>query len=304
MRIDHLREFVELTYCCNFSKAAKNLHITQSSLSKHVLALESDLGVQLLEREQAQVFPTKAGRIFFEEAITIIEAFDRMHKRIAELKETPAIILGGLYGNPLISKLTRNTVAKINLQGKTPIISHCSKQNESFCDLALNGAADVVFTMMRDEVEVDEPLESMLLFKDPLVAVVDKKHPLAEKASLDIHDLEDMSLLRPEGSHSITGSKIAAALLADRGVNVNPIPVLLPNISDLALVDVETHVLLIEQSFAALPTAFEGRRIIPFEDPEICFPFCAVFRKDSANPVLPLFTETLAQAVSEMQQLS
>ncbi|MDR1713676.1 MAG: LysR family transcriptional regulator, partial [Coriobacteriales bacterium] len=44
MQIETFREFIELAQCLNFTEAAKRLNMTQPGLSKHILALEKDLG--------------------------------------------------------------------------------------------------------------------------------------------------------------------------------------------------------------------------------------------------------------------
>ena len=52
----------------NFSRAAESLHIGQSTLSKQIYELESQLGFKLFERNHQTVDLTDAGRAFVEEA--------------------------------------------------------------------------------------------------------------------------------------------------------------------------------------------------------------------------------------------
>ena len=49
MEIAVLREFVSLAENLNFSTTAKRLFITQSTLSRHIAALEHELGCRLFE---------------------------------------------------------------------------------------------------------------------------------------------------------------------------------------------------------------------------------------------------------------
>ena len=44
MELNYLREFKELAQTQNYAKAASHLYITQSTLSKHINALERELG--------------------------------------------------------------------------------------------------------------------------------------------------------------------------------------------------------------------------------------------------------------------
>jgi DNA-binding transcriptional LysR family regulator len=52
----------------NFSRAAERLHIEQSTLSRLIAKLESDIGLQLFVRNHQNVEITEAGRRFVEEA--------------------------------------------------------------------------------------------------------------------------------------------------------------------------------------------------------------------------------------------
>ncbi len=63
MRMDfrQLRYFVSIVDCGSLSKAAAKLRIAQPSLSQHVLNLEAELDVQLLNRTSRGVTATPAG---------------------------------------------------------------------------------------------------------------------------------------------------------------------------------------------------------------------------------------------------
>lgn len=56
-----LDAFYTVSQVLNFSKAAQNLHITQSALSQRVLNLESELGTTLFIREPSGLILTEAG---------------------------------------------------------------------------------------------------------------------------------------------------------------------------------------------------------------------------------------------------
>ena len=61
MELEYLYEFTVIARLESFSRAAEELCISQSSLSKHVLSLERELGVSLLQRNSRQVTLTPAG---------------------------------------------------------------------------------------------------------------------------------------------------------------------------------------------------------------------------------------------------
>ena len=61
MELRHLQAFVKLTQTLNFSAAANELCITQSTLSATIKQLEDDLGVELFSRNSHGVLITEAG---------------------------------------------------------------------------------------------------------------------------------------------------------------------------------------------------------------------------------------------------
>ena len=65
MTITQLRCFVEVAKELNYAKAAANLYISQPAVSRHVIALENDLGVTLFSRSRHNVALTSAGMRFF-----------------------------------------------------------------------------------------------------------------------------------------------------------------------------------------------------------------------------------------------
>ena len=62
MELRQLKYFVQLSKTLNFSTAAKELFITQSTLSHQILQLENELGQPLFHRNSHEVMLTEAGQ--------------------------------------------------------------------------------------------------------------------------------------------------------------------------------------------------------------------------------------------------
>ena len=63
MNIFNLASFIEIINENSISKAASNLHMTQSALSQQLKSIENDLNCQLVERSNRGVTPTEEGNI-------------------------------------------------------------------------------------------------------------------------------------------------------------------------------------------------------------------------------------------------
>ena len=62
----------------SFSRAAAQLNVKQSTLSRKVLQLEDRLGVKLFERTTKGAEPTENGRVFIEQARRIVTDVDNL----------------------------------------------------------------------------------------------------------------------------------------------------------------------------------------------------------------------------------
>ena len=63
MDINYFKEFVVLAQTGNFMEAADILYSSQSTLSKHIKSMESELGVPLFDRTTRKVKISKYGQL-------------------------------------------------------------------------------------------------------------------------------------------------------------------------------------------------------------------------------------------------
>ncbi len=78
LNLRQLHYAVMLSETGNFSQLAEKLNITQPALSKHILTLEKELGIQLFDRTTAPLSLTAAGEFFIKEAKELLYKEDQM----------------------------------------------------------------------------------------------------------------------------------------------------------------------------------------------------------------------------------
>ena len=84
MEIKQVQYFLAVAEAGSFSVAAEDLYISQSSLSKQIIALEKELDIQLFDRSKRKISLTDGGRAFHKHALKLNE----IHKAlVADLEE-------------------------------------------------------------------------------------------------------------------------------------------------------------------------------------------------------------------------
>src|SRR5688572_19162125 len=68
-----LAAFVSLARCQSFTRAAKELYLTQSAISHAIKALEVEVGSRLVDRAGRRVLLTQAGEQFLRHAEKILK---------------------------------------------------------------------------------------------------------------------------------------------------------------------------------------------------------------------------------------
>jgi DNA-binding transcriptional LysR family regulator len=87
---DRLRSFLAVARAGGFSRAARVLGQSQSSVSQAVALLENELGERLFERTGRTIHLTEAGQILAGHAERIFAELEAAHRHLAELRDLSA----------------------------------------------------------------------------------------------------------------------------------------------------------------------------------------------------------------------
>jgi len=100
-RLRELTAFVRAGETGSFSRVARELGVSQPSISRMIADLEARLGVKLLLRTTRHVTPTDAGRVFLERARQILGDLDDAEnaaRGVDSLRGTLRVALSGAFG--------------------------------------------------------------------------------------------------------------------------------------------------------------------------------------------------------------
>lgn len=86
MTITQLRYFMAVADQLSFTRAAKELLISQSNLSQHIAKLEAELGVTLFERDPAGLALTAEGRYLRSSAEMLLDELDTLPQSLQQIQ--------------------------------------------------------------------------------------------------------------------------------------------------------------------------------------------------------------------------
>ena len=136
MDVEELRTFVEVADAGGVSAAALRLGVAKSIVSRRLLRLEEDLGIQLLARSTRGAALTEAGATFRDHAVRVCAEIDSARETLlpagdlrCRLRVSAPLSLGPHYFAPVLADLAR----------RHPRLSVQTSYGDRFVDLIAEG---------------------------------------------------------------------------------------------------------------------------------------------------------------------
>lgn len=216
MNLSQLYYFRKLAELQHYTKAARELYITQPSLSDSIAALEKELGVSLFQKEGRGIRLTKYGEEFYQ---YVSSALSQLERGITLMKEKSGSITGTIDVGcipTLLGDFLPTAIA--DYTQKNPLANFNIYQGMSLEVIAgvKSGKYDIGFCSMVD----DEPeLAFVPIMVQELVAVVNTAHPLADRKEICLSDLKGYPLTTYRDTVPI--GKTIRGLLKEKGVDAH-----------------------------------------------------------------------------------
>ncbi|MBH8599361.1 LysR family transcriptional regulator [Thermoactinomyces sp. CICC 10523] len=216
MDLKKLLYFVTIVEEGQITRAANRLHIAQPPLSLQLKALEEELGVTLIERNNKKLNLTPAGWTFYHRAKEILNSVDGM---ISEVREQGAGIRGKLLIGTVMSCISYLPRSIQTFQRKYPLVSFHLWVEDSYRVEELLQNRDIELGIIRLPLQTTN-LSMVRLQAEPLVAVQPRDWNIFEKETIAIEELEKYPLmvLHGQGGQGIFNQFIEAC----QAFGINP----------------------------------------------------------------------------------
>lgn len=195
MNLQQLEYFKAIAETENFTKASKELSVTQPALSKAISKLEEELKVSLFEKKGRNIKLTEYGEVFLtysnKALIEIENGIKTIGNMLTEKNETIFISstprIGGYFMHLIISDFLNeypNVKFQFNQQSAQEVIN----------DLSM-GNIDIGFYDSKDIDENKSEIESIPVKKQDYVLIVPKKHKFASRNEISLKELKNESFI-------------------------------------------------------------------------------------------------------------
>lgn len=190
MELRYLRYFVAVAEARNFTRAARDLGISQPPLSQQIQRLEREIGTPLLRRLTRGIELTEAGESFYEDACQILALSD------AALEKTKGIARGmngrlalGITSSnafhPQIFALLRQ------FQLCYPAVTLRQVEGNMAALMSALGEGELDIAFVRLPCESSKAFNLRIIDVEPMVIALHRDHPLAGEAMLPLVQLQE-----------------------------------------------------------------------------------------------------------------
>lgn len=294
MKIEHIKEFLVLAEELNFTAAAKRLYLAQPALSKHLAALEEELGVRLVERSTHMVALTEAGSAAAQHFGKVIDAYDDAIRAVRLRADgySRQIRLGFLL-HALDDSLYTAAERIAQLAGSCKV------------DVMFREADELIDALVRDELDAclmmdfhfpgDDAMTFDAVGLQSRSVLVLEDDPLAQYTTLHYSDLVDRTFVFPLGEDD-SSARLSARFKAH---DLPEPPVVFSTQKStqvFTMREVGGIAVVSTEMFIRVP---KGVRMIPLDEPDAMTQVCWVYRTENADLVLK---ELLSQATRILQE--
>ncbi|HEY0939784.1 MAG TPA: LysR substrate-binding domain-containing protein [Steroidobacter sp.] len=289
-----LRCFVAVARELHFGRAADQLEIAQSALSRQLLELERKLGVRLLNRgRRSSISLTHAGAALLPEAELALRQLDRAEfvtKRTAR-GEMGSIDVGYVLSAAL-SGLLPQVLTAFRSAHPSVEVRLTSMETPRQIEALRSGALDVGF--IRPRANYPDSVEASIVHREPLVVAVGNEHPLATQ-DVDVRALARESFIAPQFDEASGFVEYLAALGARGGFEPRLAHRVRDFITAAMLASAGYGVVLAPKSIAAIQS---GNLVCkPIRGYDTMAELAVAYRTAAASPAARLFVN-LAKATA------
>jgi len=217
--LQKIETFLSATETLNFSETAKQLHLSQPTVSHQIKTLEQELGTVLFERSGSGLRLTEAGQVLLPWARRLIHDTSDLQAMMSSLQEAVGelrIACSTTAGKYILPQLAARFQQKYpGIQIRIPA---CAPEQVALNLLDGDAHVGVLSREIRDpNLEVQE------FFHDRITLIIPSHHPWANRTSIEPSELLDEPMIMREstsGTRSVVLEELAKHDISLEDLNI------------------------------------------------------------------------------------
>ena len=197
MNIRKLEIFYKTAKCLNMSQVAKEMYISQPSISQCISEIESEIDTKLFDRIGKKLYLTHEGKIFYEYTRRILNIYEEGINIVQSSKSNKGKLVIGA-STTIGTYIMPNIIHKFNDKEKDIEVSMIIDNKHNIEELILHNKVDIAFiegTVNSKDIVLKD------IWKDELVFISSINHKWNGKKYLNTDDLKNNKfIIREDGS--------------------------------------------------------------------------------------------------------
>ena len=182
-----ITSLITLIDCGSYTKAAKQLHLTQPAISHQIRQLEEEFQIKIFHKSKKALILTPEGEILVKYAHRMMSVYHNTHQALEDAK----------------NNLHRFVIATTPTAGEYYIpqmlAAYCQEHSDVHINLITDSINNIYNKLKLYEADfaiidgrlTSDKYHSILLDTDYLCLIVSPQHPLAKRSSVNISELRD-----------------------------------------------------------------------------------------------------------------
>lgn len=190
MLFRQMKYFAAVVECGSFTEAAEQCYISQSAISQQIRALERELGVELIHRENRRFSLTPAGEYFYSRAGAVLDEIGEIRRETIRIGRDEERQLRIGYLRNYSGQELHQAVAEFSQSYPEISISIVNGTHEELYDLLRFKKADLVLTDQRRAFS--DQYHNFQLLKCGCCAELSVRSPLGTGETVEQEDLKQL----------------------------------------------------------------------------------------------------------------
>ena len=196
MDISQIRCLLAVLNSKSYYEAAKKLHLSQSTVSKKIIALENELDVKLIEKSDNHYALSDCGKKVFIDFVELGDIYDRIFNTINTYKQNQSVFLSNLriLGVPAMARYDIITlISDFRKSNRDVKITIEEVDSVLVFPLMQRGVYDVAFC---EDIDIDSDLfDKQFILRERFMLAVSNESPLGNKKSITLSELTNEKIV-------------------------------------------------------------------------------------------------------------